>query len=577
MGRSRRFKLLTTILFFGIGLAVLTANRNPARTYELSIYSSTPVLFWILIIPSILISTFIGLLYKSFQKITSVVIFVSTSVVYALPLIRGYYFVSEADSLSHLGIVKSINWGTIDPWNLFYPSTHILSLAISNILSINIERSMLIVSFIFVPVFIISITSIIGRISPSDSSIFIGILVGSLMLPITRAGLHFAPNTLARLFLPIATFPLIIQSNRYTKHMAILSCVLSVGLLFLHPQLFLVYCVFLMGSVVSMTITNSGSVLSTDKGESHRIILFLISSLLLYVWVNSKPKFIIAVESVTTSLLFSSPSSTSSTSTRIDSLYAVGGSIPEVFVKIYLPSLVLILLSILPIKKVILSIISKKRGVKDNIDIGILNIFGGSVGIFMLFVATLALSTYYMRVFFASAAFFTILGGVGLIQLAKNVSKHSRLVISIVVMLLIILSTFSAYPSPYVYSANKHVPEAQVQGYSTLLQNSANDIEFVRVRSAVFRYVHAIEGIQTDYYKYTGQYRAPTPDHFANQSLSHHYQNPKYLIVTEADRQRDPHAYNGIRYSEEDFQYLDNSKQIHRIYSNGQLDGYLIS
>ncbi|GAB6878846.1 hypothetical protein JCM17823_11200 [Halorubrum gandharaense] len=92
----------------------------------------------------------------------------------------------------------------------------------------------------------------------------------------------------------------------------------------------------------------------------------------------------------------------------------------------------------------------------------------------------------------------------------------------------------------------------------------------------MFRYVHATEGRNVDYRDYTGAYRAGVPDHFADQQLDTYYDEPKYLAVTGADRVRDPILYRGLRFTQDDLDYLDQNQRIHKINNNNQFDLYYI-
>jgi len=59
------------------------------------------------------------------------------------------------------------------------------------------------------------------------------------------------------------------------------------------------------------------------------------------------------------------------------------------------------------------------------------------------------------------------------------------------------------------------------------------------------------------------------PDHFDNRTLRTYYEEPVYIPVTEADRVRDPELWNGFRFSDADFEYLETEPGINKVQSNG--------
>ncbi|MFB6179797.1 MAG: hypothetical protein ABEI77_08745, partial [Halorientalis sp.] len=130
-GRSLALTVLT-LGFLAVAGAVLTATRSPATGYEVSIYSATPVTFWIACSVAFLaaISVAVSPLYEDVAPFVLVLGGSTMLTIAALPVLRGYYFYGLGDSLTHLGWARQLAAGS-DPLAFFYPGSHLIAAAIA--------------------------------------------------------------------------------------------------------------------------------------------------------------------------------------------------------------------------------------------------------------------------------------------------------------------------------------------------------------------------------------------------------------------------------------------------------------
>lgn len=169
----------------------------------------------------------------------------------------------------------------------------------------------------------------------------------------------------------------------------------------------------------------------------------------------------------------------------------------------------------------------------------------------------------------------TIIGSLGLQKFLQGYltsEKTARKVILVLFIAFLSLSLLVIYPSPYIYQETGHVPKAQANGYETAFDYYSEGTEFLFLRSATHRYA--------DFHSERGPARPdmlPAPEHFADQDLADHYEEPKYVAVTANDRKLGLEVYNGLRYSQEDFQYLETDPTISRVQSSGNFDLYLVT
>jgi len=573
--RNRLDKLTLALCGVVLSFGVLKASKSLTTGYELSIYESTPLIFWISAVLTLLISLSYIIILKRKIKISCILVSLASLSVAGLPITRGYYFVSEADAMTHLGTIKDLLYGTIDPLNMLYPLSHTLTAGISLVGGYSPENSVLIVNIIFILIYIVSISVLFHKFL--ETSGHVGLVSAVLFLPIGRNGLHFAPNLFGRLYLPfLILISLYVYMGEEYAH-RVLFTLSSISLLFLHPQIFAVFTLVVVSFSISklFLISKSNRKLSNNGGL---LLGGIICSLLLFSWILSKSAFINNFQIIILKLLSPSPGSGSVSS--IHSLRLAGGSVFPTIIKLYAAKITFIILSIATMYK------SLKVNVGDeNIStlVGFYTnpislIITGTITIFVLFSITFVASENYMRYFTASMPLVTILGGYYLYNFILKGTGLRPILACLVIICLVFSSLAIFYPSPYIYQSNSQVPESSVNGYSLAFSYSSTQIDFLRVRSPVFRYCDATKGMtECNFRKYTGgRWRATTPYHFANHNLSQYYKQKKYLAITIIDRFRDPIAYNGLRYNKSDFRYVERSNRINKVMSTGGFDLYLI-
>lgn len=553
------------------------AYASPAQTYELSIYESTPTVFWIAVIISIVISAVYSLLLKREQKKSLLVAVLSITSVIALPLIRRYYFFSEGDALTHLGNAKGIEAGLLNPLDSLYPGGYILSITLSKILSFPLERAMFLPGLITLLVFIVSILLITRYITGERFVSAIAVFSALTLLVVGRNGVHFIPNQIGRLYLAcpliLAFFVIECQDWRYY----ILFLITSVGLLFFHPQVMLTL-VLILGGVSLPFLIRVFQTKEVDDQTGTSFIIMITTGMIMYMWIISKKEFTNVASGLIISLLAPSPGA--NTIRKASSLQKVGGSVSEIFVKLFAPHAVFVFISlVMCIGTLYFFFIKEGRKdlgeYKERNRTKILWVFGLIPG-FVMFSVSFAASIQYMRYFYISMVLVTLLGVFGIYEFNRRFRTFLSTVGIVVIMVILIISMlFVAFPSPYIYLHNYQVSESQVHGYDTTYENRAESIEFVNVRSPPDRYFDATQGTSLDNEVDTTANK--TPDHFADHQLAQYYNDKKYLPITKADRTREPTVYEGFRYNRADFRYLENEKAINKVQSNDQYDLYLIN
>ena len=573
---STLYKALLILSSVFLSIGVLRAHSVPAQMYELSIYTATPLTFWVGVVSSIVTSIVFVILLKKEYQASLLLCTLSIIAVFSLPLIRGYYFFGEGDALTHLGDAKAFRAGLFEPLNSFYPGGHILSIIIDKALNIPIERAMLFPGLISVLVFIIGVSLTIRRLYERRFTTVIAGFSALLLLVVGGNGVHFVPNMIGRLYLICPLLLALLSISNQDRRHYILFIISSVGLLFFHAQIMLSLVLISTGISLAYLINN----IQLREITIHRHTSFsitMVSGIIFYIWIITKRKFANAASGLIISLIAPSPGADSTSS--VSSLRQVGGSVAEIFLKLFAPhTLFVSIASTVCISTLYLFFIKFRDRNLDKIEgenkLAILLTFGLSL-MFLLFIVTFVASFQYMRYFYTAMVLVTLLGVIGVKKLNIPSRDFSiRLITSVTLIILVVSVLLVAFPSPYIYLHNGQVTESQMHGYETTFENREESIDFVKVRSPPQRYFDATRGFAMGNDQEITAVK--TPDHFADHRLVQYYDEKRYLPITQADRTRDPTVYEGFRYNRSDFRYLDNQEDINKVQSNNQYDLYLI-
>lgn len=152
MTLTRLSKLLAiSSLMFLIGALAIVAAIGPATTYEISIYAAYPPLFWILLILAWLSAIAIILLHafhkdrSKWWSIGFTLVIINGVIFFLLPLIRGYHFFDDYDSLTTITYIQDMQITGHLVQNDFYPILHLFLFSLVKLDNISMFQAGLIV------------------------------------------------------------------------------------------------------------------------------------------------------------------------------------------------------------------------------------------------------------------------------------------------------------------------------------------------------------------------------------------------------------------------------------------------
>lgn len=590
-------RLWLSVGFSIIALAVVVAYQNPATGYELSIYASTPILYWVGTVGALVASVLLvfSTLDGPANSLGVVLGGLSMLTIVSTPIIRGYHYFGTTDSLSHLGTAKDINQGTLDLVANRYPTVHTLGSMVADVTGGSLPQSMLVVVIVFILCFFVFIPLAIRALTNDSRLAYIGLFSGLLLLPLNHISpsIYIHPTSQAIMYAPVLVFLFILVYKGNMYRYSILFMLVSVMFVMLHLQQAANFVVF-FGTIAVLQVGHS--VIRGQRptaGQKPIYSLVFVFALLFWLWVQRVDAFWTAVAD-TLLVPFTETTVAASTASRSVSLGEVGGSLPEVFIKLFSVQLVYsvfaaILMLFVVLRITGLPILRSVQGVlttnTDSERTLLAYVTGGFVAVFGIFVVYFVggISDQYFRHIGTIMVLVTILGTIFLGRVMQSLgrltsSRTARLGTAVLLIVFLVASFPVVFTSPYFYTPSEHVTEKQMAGYETTFENRDNSVLFSEVRSSTSRYGNALQGraIPAEAYYVGDDDENGAPDHFANQSLRTHYEQRTYLPVTEADRTRDPILWEGFRFSHSDFRYLDAEPGINKVQSNGGYDLYLV-
>lgn len=242
--QNATFRVRTAPLIISLTLlfsTLIIAATPPATGYELSIYEAYPHFLWVLLTINIFFSIYTIIqscdgqskgLYGYFS------IFVIYTILFFLPIIRGYYSISRGpeDVYYHMFMASQIVHSGYLPLEDFYPMMHVwLSIMYNFIPHMNILT--IIFTIIFIVLYVFSLYILGQNVLGKKNG---GILVSLFGIPlIFYVNYDFYPFLFALLIIPLIlyTYQNITQNPKQKSSFYICLIVLSLFIVFCHPMI----------------------------------------------------------------------------------------------------------------------------------------------------------------------------------------------------------------------------------------------------------------------------------------------------------------------------------------------------
>lgn len=591
---SRASKLALGIGYGSLLVGVHAAFTSPATGYELSVYGGTPTAFWVGVAVAAVagVAVAVARVDGGWLRDGGLAL-VSTAVlgVVGLPLIRGYYQFGGGDSLTHLGWTRDIAAGRLDPVGFLYPGIHTTTIYVARALGIRFGRAQLVVTLAFVVVFVAFVALCVRLLDGGRWGVPVGVVAGLLVLPNNNVSVHLLahPVTQSLLVLPLVLYLVVryavpsgvgpIEDSRALPAGALLSLV-AVAAILVHPQGGLNVIAVLASILLAQTVARR-----YDLGDvaNHRSLTgpTVVAVVAFALWAPRHERVRSMTGAVFGGLLGGEPPG-DEIAQRSASLDVLGGSVMSLGAKLFLVSAVFAALAAAVAVAWYRGSLGDRFGDRNGALLYVMAALAPLAAAFLVFFAASTTTQHFRYVGFLLVPV-TVLGALGLVEAVRRFGRSggdvaTKVAVAVCLLALLPLPIATIHASPFVYQPSQDVTEQQLRGVEETVAVADRDVPLVGVRSGPWRAVDATYG--TVGARDLGlRGRAPSyglsgPVFATN--LSTHYDSPRYVPVTRADRVREVRLYEGFRYPRAGFEGLETTRGVDRVYTNGEYRLYLV-
>lgn len=585
-------KLALVVGYLALAGAVLAAWNEPPTGYEVSIYAATPAAFWAGVGVALVAAAIVALL-RSPGYLRGVALALGGGAVTAilgLPLVRGYYFYGTADALTHLGWVKDVADGAIEPEMLLYPALHLFTVAMSAVSGFPLRQSLMVVVLLLSMVVLLFVPLTVRLVTPSAMAAALAAFSAFLLLPINNLSTHphahpFSQTTLFSalllfLVLKYALAPSADGEGSLVAPTTVLITLVATAAVLYHPLAMVNVLVMLVAVSAVQFLYRVRS--SHNRIKLHRPIYAqtIIVGVVFFAWVLQKAVVRDLVLQIGGTLAAyvqgTPPTAGTAVAAQGASLTAIGVSLPEIFARIFLVSTVYAALAGL----IALATFSGRYDdVQSDVPSVVIYLSVGLVPVFALtgiFFAGDVSSLYFRELAFIMLVA-SILGSFALARATAGLFDRSgngtvTTAVAVLFVILLPLALVTVFPSPFMYKPTQHVTETEMSGYQTAFEDRNESLTIAGLRGGHYRYSDAIYGTERG-----EELKASVEDQSLSDLPSQYEADAGYLLLSQYDRQRETVAYDGLRFDRAGFESLEAQPRVDRVSSNGDVELYYVS
>ncbi|SIS00597.1 hypothetical protein [Natronorubrum thiooxidans] len=580
--------------FLAAAIGLLVARANPATSYEPSIYTGTPAITWVAFAVALAIAVSTALTCRGREQALGIGLGAMTVTgIVSLPVIRNYRFSGMGDALTHLGWTRDITTGALAPHELFYPAVHSIASVFHYVGGTPIERGLLFsMVVLFVP-FVIFVPLVVRELTGTSMAIGVGAIVSWMVLPINNIATHMGvhTNSNALFLVPVVIFAVVAYLRRRAaierlplglSPFSLLIVFSGVGLLLVHPQQ-MVNVVILIGtiSVVQYVVRrrfDDHPILDHPTTYAHTITLGAVFTL----WAASNERFRDALIGLLVGILTEDVGGGAEVDQRGASLAAIGGSLGELFVKMFLE---LALISLVVGVFILLlwigrtSLDPETKSVVNYLAIAMVPLTG------LFAVYFIGTPTMAFRQIGFLAVILTILAGVAIARGVGTLSNYStrpagNALAAVGLGACLVLGLITVFASPMIYDPGQHVTAQQFSGYESGLEHADDEIPHAGMGYDPYRYDHGINGVEGERTLSGATIASGTvdPDAFEAGNYGEAYNGiDYYFIVTQYDLVREIEVYQELYHSDESLEEFETSPDANKVLSNDEFRMYAVS
>ncbi|CAD5243336.1 hypothetical protein [Thermococcus camini] len=549
MAARRNSAVLLIISYTFLCLIEWIIIHTPAPIgYEFSVYAAYPPVFWLLLVGELGAITAFLLIYsdsvpKTITFLGLVALFITYTIFLGIPYWRYELWGRADDFLTHLGYIKDIELSkfSVPAWDI-YPAIHVYGVILKEIINsslINTGYIMFISFTLFV--YLGGVSLVAGRLP--DMTIRdlkpAGIIFGTpLMFGVFHLNTH--PSIISAWYLFFVLYFHVRYLTTPRKEYLITLGIIMIFLTFLHP----IILIFL--SVWFIIIYIFARTLDVKKHRAN-LTLSALPAVLFSIWYLKFYNIQYYIRSIFQILTgeYYVPSRAELYGSLAKSAISAGLTLPQLLRSLILRygspgiSILMSIISATIIIKKTHTMGEKPSGEDTNRFVStfvlILLVFSMVWGMIMFFGYFVELKP--IRLFRFMIVSSIMINGIGLYYLHGTQNTKTKNLVLITAFVMIVLSVFSVYQSPLMFSANLQTTTMELNSAGFLLDHKAPSIQIIsNTPLFIYRLVDYIEGTS-----YENRIRAKVnpnrlPSHFGCPSnCTQLLKEPQYIYLTKFD------------------------------------------
>jgi len=577
--RIRIILILSSVFSFALlTYALLIISINPCNGYELSIYSSTQIIYWIAIIIGLLDGILL-IVHSIFVEDTKlwiagiIEIVLCNVTVISLYALRGYVsYMPRGDTLTYIGMAKDINiYGFVPDYN-FYPIVSILIAQINQLSSLPlllISRYLQIAFYVLYSIFI----CLWARALINKRNFVLSTFLASTPLFFAWFMPSIYHQMLSVMILPL--FFYLIHHN-YDMNYRYLIVILCIAYPFWHPILAVFFGIYLtvwfFTEMFDKKLINIVSSLSSKHVSLSMISLYVVT---LLAWFINQYQIVRSVTSTILPVVNSLKVSSATEAGYFAGKLGFFSAIKSLFIMIndeliyYILSFILIYISIkhssLYARKYFFPIINC--------------LILGSFSLILIFFLADIHGPYRLINLDFNVIFAIPLVGLLLFETFEEKSRIKIILLLFLILIASFSSIISIYPSQLEMRPNDYGTQKDLASINWLIFAKDPGFKTADILSPINRYADLIYGFnyrlnRTDLYR-----DLDLPDHFGFKGNNiFPIDNNRYLMITTFDIKSYTEIWEQIhRFEKADFDEVNYCTNVMKLYENGDCRFYLIN
>ncbi|MDS0255536.1 hypothetical protein [Haloarcula argentinensis] len=581
--RASRMIAAVGVLLLVVSTAIVLTTP-PAAEYEISLYESYPAPFWGCVVGSLfagalLIFGSIGHQDERSWIFGTALMLATDALLLLMPLIRGYVMYGDADPLTHLGYVQDIaNTGTTGA-NI-YPLAHLLVFATADATGLETMTLAMLIPAVFSAVYFGGMIYLLFQVADSRRGFLLGLPF--VLLPILGySHLLFRPFDFSILLIPVVLY-LFFKSQRYPTPAIRAALVLTLLSLLLYHPLTAVFVAGVFMLYYAVQYVPRVRTIYRSPTSSFGLSLAIILS-----WYSNFPGIILRFDTIYR-VLFGTESSDAPVQAYAQTAAEATPALIDVvrFITFrFGTELVLFVLGGGLFGVAFLLTVTKRYELDNRTTVmgAVLGVFG-IVGLLFLLLDLIVTQERPWQV--AKIGTVLLLGPLfhtfwsRYKRRSQSLTRGSKSVVTGTILVLVVLSTLTLYPSPFSGMTNDQVTAMEVEGSQWLTEHETGSKELYHFDIEYRRLHHAEHGVSAGL-PFWEQFLPAHFNYTTNRYFGQNYDSGKYVMINRKGRifyqETFPDYPQRWKYTSQDFQQFNRDRTVARSYDNGDLRIYSVN